>query len=213
MRRQLRSGFLIAIALYASAASLACDGGHAIPNIILIIGDDHGWPYFGFMGHPIVRTPHLDALAAESTLFPNGFTTASSCRASLMSLLTGLHPAQWDERVEALEREGASRRGQHVIANFVTLPRLLATRGYVSFQGGKYWEGTFRDGGFTHGTKNSLEPAAPGAWERMQAAAGGAGLKLGRSTMQPLWDFLDAHRGGPFLSAATATLDLIVRRC
>ena len=35
------------------------------PNIILIIGDDHGWPYFGFMDDPIIATPHLDALAVR----------------------------------------------------------------------------------------------------------------------------------------------------
>ena len=34
-----------------------------IPNIILIIGDDHGYPYFGFMGSEIVSTPNMDALA------------------------------------------------------------------------------------------------------------------------------------------------------
>ncbi|MBL8290464.1 MAG: sulfatase-like hydrolase/transferase, partial [Bryobacterales bacterium] len=33
------------------------------PNVVLIISDDHGWGDYGFMGHPQIRTPHLDRLA------------------------------------------------------------------------------------------------------------------------------------------------------
>src|SRR5690606_30459284 len=36
------------------------------PNVVLIISDDHGWTDYGFMDHPVVRTPNLDRLAAES---------------------------------------------------------------------------------------------------------------------------------------------------
>ncbi len=198
MRRQPRFGVLVALVLCASAAAIARGDGHATPNIVLIIGDDHGWPYFGFMGHPIVRTPHLDSLAAGSTLFPNGFTTASSCRASLMSILTGLHPLQWDTRAQSPQLQGISKAGGGLIRDLPTLPRLLAKRGYASFQGGKYWEGTYRDGGFSEGMKAEVGSHLPPGLERMKASSGGDGLALGRSTMQPLWDFLDAHRDGPF---------------
>ena len=185
------------------SAAIACDANREStasgPNILLIIGDDHGWPYFGFMGHPIVRTPHLDALAAESTFFRNGFATASSCRASLMSLLTGLHPIQWDARERALQRRGVSSVRGDRIRDLPTLPRLLAKRGYASFQGGKYWEGSYRDGGFSDGTKTAVDFHPDDTWRDWSLAqSGGEGLELGRSTMQPLWDFLDAHRAGPF---------------
>src|SRR5829696_9264649 len=43
------------------------------PNVLLIVGDDWGWTDFGFMGHPEIRTPHLDRLAREGALFPNGY--------------------------------------------------------------------------------------------------------------------------------------------
>ena len=33
-----------------------------LPNIVLIIGDDHGYPYFGFMGADYVKTPNMDHL-------------------------------------------------------------------------------------------------------------------------------------------------------
>ena len=109
------------------------------PNIILVIGDDHGWPYFGFMGDPVVETPHLDALASVSTWFPNGFVTASTCAPSLRTLLTGLHPIQWSAHRQRLRRAGVTVAER--IRQFETLPRLLARNGYASFQGGKYWDG------------------------------------------------------------------------
>src|SRR5262245_52798585 len=64
------------------------------PNVVLIIADDQGWTDFGFMGHPVIRTPHLDRLAAESAVFPNGYVPTSLCRASLATLLTGLYGHQ-----------------------------------------------------------------------------------------------------------------------
>jgi uncharacterized sulfatase len=169
-----------------------------VPNIILIIGDDHGWPYFGFMGHEIVKTPNLDALAEEGVVFPYGYTTASTCRPSLRSLLTGLHPLQWRAKRQVLRAQGRGGPGYDRIQDFVTLPRRLAERGYASFQGGKYWEGSYRAGGFSDGMKQPIDEATLRKWGRIQSKAGADSLELGRTTMQPLWDFLDAHRDAPF---------------
>src|SRR5262245_30377927 len=66
----------------------------ALPNVVMIVGDDQGWTDFGFMGHGVIRTPHLDRLAAESALFPKGYVPTSLCRASLATLLTGLYGHQ-----------------------------------------------------------------------------------------------------------------------
>ncbi len=38
---------------------------NALPNIVLLVGDDHGYPYFGFMGADYVQTPQMDKLAAQ----------------------------------------------------------------------------------------------------------------------------------------------------
>ncbi|HCQ85619.1 MAG TPA: sulfatase, partial [Verrucomicrobiales bacterium] len=43
------------------------------PNIVLIISDDQAWTDYGFMGHELIRTPHLDQLAATSVLFDRGY--------------------------------------------------------------------------------------------------------------------------------------------
>jgi uncharacterized sulfatase len=179
-------GTLIALGLLSACGGAVRDSGP--PNVVLIIGDDHGYPYYGFMGSPIVETPHLDTLAREGTVFTRGYTSASACREALLTLLTGLHPEQWWAKNRMLARAGRRRKNFEEIQDFATLPRLLAQKGYASFQGGKYWEGTYDLGGFTHGMKETVGS------NRLTDTSGGAGLTLGRATMQPLWDFLDAHK-------------------
>ncbi len=154
-----------------------------------MIGDDHGFPDYGFMGSPHVQTPNLDALAAAGAVFPFGHTTGSECRPSLLTLLTGLYPYQWCHRVAELEREDAAFDEGSAITRFDTLPRLLAERGYVSFQGGKHWEGTHEDAGYSAGMTATQDPESP--WS-------GSGARLGRESMQPVFDFVDAHRERPF---------------
>ena len=65
------------------------------PNIVLLIGDDHGWPYSGFMGDDVVETPTLDRLAAEGTVFTHVQMPSSRCRPSMQTVLSGLHPEDW----------------------------------------------------------------------------------------------------------------------
>jgi uncharacterized sulfatase len=74
-----------------------------------------------------------------------------------------------------------------------TLPRMLAEKGYVSHQSGKWWEGdACRCGGFTEGMTHG-DPAKGGRH-------GDAGLAIGRQGLQPVFDFLDKAKkdGKPF---------------
>ena len=64
------------------------------PNVVLIIGDDHAWTDYGFMGSAEARTPHIDRLAAEGLTYTRGYVTTALCSPSLATLLTGLHPHQ-----------------------------------------------------------------------------------------------------------------------
>jgi uncharacterized sulfatase len=175
----------------AATPPSAASARQRAPNIVLMIGDDHGYPYFGFMGDPIVKTPNLDRLAAGGTVFTHGFNTSNECRRSLVSLLTGLYPQQWSARNAALRRAGYPMGMLREIGHYQTLPRLLAGKGYQSFQGGKLWEGTFESAGFTHGMKSELGTS-------LEENAGGEGLALGRESMRPVLDFIAAHRAEPF---------------
>ncbi len=82
-----------------------------------------------------------------------------------------------------------------LVANFErveTLPRILGKQGYSSFQTGKWWGGDFRHGGFSAGMTHG-DPQRGGRH-------GDDGLKIGRETMQPIFDFIDGarQRGKPF---------------
>jgi uncharacterized sulfatase len=70
------------------------------------------------------------------------------------------------------------------------LPKWLGDKGYLSFQSGKWWEGNYKEGGFTHGMTHG-DPAKGGRH-------GDLGLKIGREGNQPVADFLDSTQGKPF---------------
>ncbi len=176
---------------------LGCSSGSndATPNVILIIGDDHGYRDFGFLGSKHAKTPHLDELANSGTTFTHGFVTGSTCRPSLLSLQTGLHPYQWNLRLEALESQGIDVDSVSPIDHFNTLPAQLERASFLTFQVGKYWEGHYRHGGFTHGTQEF--ELTKDTTDKMQRA-GGNGLSLGRESIDIATDFLDEHQTAPF---------------
>ena len=59
------------------------------PNVLYIISDDQSWTDYGFMGHPKIKTPHLDKLSKESVLFERGYVPTALCRPSLVTLVNG----------------------------------------------------------------------------------------------------------------------------
>ncbi len=81
----LRS-FLLALLLLVPSVAHAADP----PNIVFFLSDDHRADVLGCAGHPIVKTPHLDKLAAGGVRFTNAFVTTSICAASRATLFTGL---------------------------------------------------------------------------------------------------------------------------
>ncbi|MEO1014619.1 MAG: sulfatase-like hydrolase/transferase [Pseudomonadota bacterium] len=186
------------------------------PNIVLIVGDDHGWPYYGFLGDPNVVTPNLDRLATEGALFTIAHVTANHCRPALQTLMTGLYPVQYqswlDQRIEARiaedaayqaappQEQGARRLALEttLMSEFETLPVLLKEKGYVSFQGGKWWEGAYDNGGFDEGMAAGwrAEDVSKEGW--FFQFMGGDGIELGRTTMAPVMDFIEDNKERPF---------------
>ncbi|MEX0711679.1 MAG: sulfatase-like hydrolase/transferase [Pirellulales bacterium] len=154
------------------------------PNVLLIVSDDQRWTDFGFMGHDVIKTPHLDRLAAESAVFANGYVPTSLCRASLATLLTGLYAHQ--HKICCNDPpDGMDRAAMHpFIENAPAVPRLLRGARYFSLQTGKFWEGHYSNAGFTHGMTT-------------KGRHGDDGLVIGRQTMQPIYDFVE-RQGSPF---------------
>jgi len=128
--------------LAAMAAVPAAAANRDHPNLILMISDDQDYEHFGFAGHPIARTPTIDRLAREGTLFPIAHVPMSRCHPTLASLLSGRYPHQSGIYYNY---------GERPLDVPDSLPRLLSDAGYATYCEGKYWEGKPERLGFTHG--------------------------------------------------------------
>lgn len=177
-------GFIAIVIVCCHAATCRADDR---PNIVMIVGDDMGFGDFGFMGGKATKTPRLDKLAKESAVFPNGYVPTSLCRASLVTLLTGLYPYQ--HKVCCNDPpQGVDRTKMHpFIRNAPALPRLLKDAGYRSLQTGKFWEGHYANAGFTDGETTDKDRHI--SKEKPQ---------IGRETMKPIYDFIDKGGDKPF---------------
>ena len=194
----MRRFFCLLLVFCLAAPAIAADK----PNIVLILSDDQAWSDYGFMGHPDIKTPHLDALAKRSLLFPRGYVASPLCRPSLATMATGLYPHQ--HGVTGNDVDGMRDRAKlsaGVTAEFHKHPSMikaLVANGYLAHQSGKWWEGSYADGGFTHGMTHG-DPKRGGRH-------GDAGLLIGRrpasaprnsegsdipGSMKPIADFMD----------------------
>ena len=72
-------------------------GGAARPNILLVTADQWRGDCLGAAGHPTLRTPHVDALAAEGAVFLNHYAACAPCSPARASIYTGLY--QMNHRV------------------------------------------------------------------------------------------------------------------
>ncbi len=171
------------------------------PNVLLIISDDQAWNDYSFMGHPEIKTPHLDRLAAESLTFPRGYVPSSLCSPSLATMITGLFPHQHkvtsnDPPLPEGQSGQQARKDPEFLADrrkmieffekVPTLPRLLAEKDYLSLQTGKWWGGSHKTGGFTQGMTHG-DPERGGRH-------GDEGLKIGREGLDPIYDFIGQAR-------------------
>jgi uncharacterized sulfatase len=191
---------VISLSLGSAAAVRAADPP---PNVVMILGDDQGWRDYGFMGSPVVKTPHLDKLAAESLAFPRGYVPTSLCRASLAAMATGLFPHQNGitsndppDVPEGKKSDKYLKLRADMVAEFEKHPNLatlLGKAGYQTYQAGKWWEGNAcRCGGFTEGMTHG-DPAKGGRH-------GDDGLTIGRKGIEPVERFIGAAKkaGKPF---------------
>lgn len=170
-------------------------------NIVLILSDDQSWGDYGFMGHEVIQTPHLDRLAEESLLITRGYVPSSLCRPSLASIITGMYPHQHritgnDPDAEAIRAAGGRPKANQPYVDRMeelsTIARRLGEIGYLSHQSGKWWEGLYSVGGFTHGMTHG-DPDRGGRH-------GDVGLQIGRAGMEPVFSFIDhaVEEGRPF---------------
>ena len=81
--------FVVVAGLFVVSAPVSAQS--ARPNILFVLTDDQRFDALGCAGHPFLKTPNIDKLAARGIRFRNMFVTTSICAASRASILTGLH--------------------------------------------------------------------------------------------------------------------------
>lgn len=104
------------------------------PNILFIFADDWGWGDLGCHGHPYVKTPNIDRLAAEGTDF-HRFTVASGvCSPSRTAVMTGHFPARYniDGHFAWVQQNEKRNMPDWLDPNVPLLSRFLKQAGYAT---------------------------------------------------------------------------------
>ena len=184
--QRLLFGLSIAAVLLIEAQCNPASAGK--PNVILIVADDLG-QQLGCYGDPIAKTPGVDRLAAEGTLFTRAFCTTASCSASRSVLMTG----QFNHTTGHF---GHAHGYNHfsTYETVPTLPAILGDAGYRTCSIGKYhlapdyvyFFQDYRNEG-TVGARNSV------------VMAKNAKEWIGEDDSKPFflyWCSSDPHRGG-----------------
>ena len=141
----------IGIALFCLPVAFSCTntpkendpGKQELPNIILLMGDDHGWDEVGYNGHPFVKTPVLDEMAANGLRFDRFYAAHPTCSPTRGSLLTGRHP----------NRYGTFSPNWSLRPEEISIAHILSNAGYATAHFGKWHVGPVK--------KES--PTSPGA--------------------------------------------------
>jgi N-acetylglucosamine-6-sulfatase len=82
------------VAAHAAAQPLPAVAGAKARNVVFVLADDHRHDAMGFLGHPIVKTPHMDRIARRGAHLRNAFVTTALCSPSRATILTGLYAHQ-----------------------------------------------------------------------------------------------------------------------
>ena len=143
VRRHPHLSALLALTMSACGGATVPDDR---PNVLLIVADDLGYADLGVYGGDI-RTPNIDALAAEGVLFTQ-FHTAPMCAPTRAMLLSGNN-----NHVAGMGRQAAGGPLQvhlpgyeaHLSDRIAPLPRVLSDAGYHTSTAGKWHLGTARE--------------------------------------------------------------------
>jgi len=135
------------------------------PNIVVLLCDDLGYSDLGCYGHPVIKTPRLDKLAAEGIRFTDCYSAAPVCSSSRAGLMTGRCPARY-----GVYDWISNNHPMHLRKEEVTIATLLKQAGYSTCHVGKWHlNGKFNQNeqpqpkqhGFEHwmSTQNNASPS------------------------------------------------------
>ena len=117
-----RVGCLIALILTMTSAIAKP------PNVILLMADDMGWAQTSYYGHPLLKTPNLDDMAASGLRMDRFYAGAPSCTPTRASVMTG----------RIARRTGAARVGDSINKQEKMLSTAFREAGYATAHFGKW---------------------------------------------------------------------------
>lgn len=135
---------LCAIA-FASFWIMACAAASAVepPNLILLMGDDHGWDETAYNGHPHLRTPVFDEMARVGLRMDHFYSAHPSCSPTRGSIITGRHPVRY----------GTFSPNWSIRPEEISVAEILGEAGYTCGHFGKWHLGPVK----------AESPTSPGA--------------------------------------------------
>lgn len=132
----------IGFAFVLLALTVSCDArseGADRPNVVVIMTDNHGAWTLGCYGNKDIRTPNIDRLAAQGTLFTRAFASNPVCSPTRATFLTGLMPSQ--HGVHCFLFGGRLQTGPEArctLDELTSLPEILSNAGYACGLVGKW---------------------------------------------------------------------------
>ena len=119
---------LVGVFLGSILSTFAQQTKEALPNVILLLGDDHGWDETGYNGHPYLKTPVLDELAKNGVRMNRFYSASPVCSPTRGSILTGRHP----------NRYGTFTPGFSIRPEEISIAELMQAKGYATAHFGKW---------------------------------------------------------------------------
>jgi arylsulfatase A-like enzyme len=189
------------------------------PNIVVIFIDDMGFADPSCFGNPLIKTPHIDKLAAEGIKLTNFYVNSPICSASRVAITTGQYQGRWKIHSYLNTRAGNANRGMadYLDSSAPTTAKKLKAAGYATAHFGKWHMGGGRDVDDAplpqaYGFDESLVSfeglgdrviSNPKGVERARALGHGKVIPCERWERMQIQtdrtiDFIRRHRGGPF---------------
>jgi arylsulfatase A-like enzyme len=178
------------------------------PNFVFIFTDDWGWGDLGCYGHRHLKTPNLDALAAEGTIYTQFYVCSGVCSPSRAAAITGRFPSRFGLHGHLANHDANAQRGMPdwLDPEVPTFMRILQKAGYATAHYGKWHLGN---------GSGAPEPFAYGIDECKVNSGNGPALSIGkeredmfrlrtrRKSSEVIIDetisFIERNQGGPFM--------------
>jgi N-acetylgalactosamine-6-sulfatase len=188
-----------ALLMLGTGAHAAAGDAHRRPNIVFILGDDWGWGDLGSYGHPQLRTPNLDRLAAQGSRFTQFYQAASVCSPSRAALLTGQFPARNRIHSNLAQLDNAARgMPDYLDPHVTTLADTLKKAGYATGHFGK-WHLSRGDPSAPPPTEYGFDVASFQRYEPLERKdQPGARARSAAQIVDESIQFIEGHRDEPF---------------